>query len=121
MNGYKPTTVEPYITSEGFNVQEFNLSETEKHDFRVEAKIDGKFYKNIVGRKKELAKEIIANGRDKMPVEMKRELVRNLLYPMVYRDKGMKFTSDIRIYPDQSNTSLYIRCMIDGIQQTGGC
>ncbi len=119
MKGYIPTIVEPYTTPEGFNVQQFNLSETEKHDFRVEATIDGKYYRNIVGRKKDLAKEIIANGRNKMPVERKKELVSNLLLPMVYRDKGMKFISDIRIYPNQSNTSLFIRCMIDGVQQMG--
>lgn len=116
MNGYMPTTVEPYITKEGFCVQQFSLSETEKHDFRVEAKIDDKIYKFIVGRKKELAKEIISQGINKMEVEKKKELIRNLLLPMVYRNKGMKLITDISIYPDQSGTSLFIRCKADGVQ-----
>lgn len=90
MDGYRPTIVEPYVTSEGFQVQQFRLSETEKHGFRVEAIIDDKHYKYIVGRKKELAKEIISDGRDKMPVEKKKRLVQNLLLPMVYRDKGIE-------------------------------
>lgn len=119
MKGYMPTIVEPYTTPEGFNVQQFNLSETEKHDFRVEAIIDGKFYKYIVGRKKELAREIIANGREKMSVVKKKELTRDLLLPMVYRDKGMRLITDITLYPNGENTSLFIRCRIDGVQQMG--
>lgn len=119
MKGYMPTIVEPYTTSEGFHVQQFNLSETEKHDYRVEAIIDGKLYKFIVGKKKELAKEIIANGRDKMSVDKKKELTRDLLLPMVYRDKGMKLVTDITIYPNINKTVLSIRSKINGIQQMG--
>ncbi len=83
MTGYLPTVVEPYQEEGGRNVEEFSLTETHKHDFHIEAVIDGKRYKYIVGHKKELAAEIIAAGRDRMPVEMKKRLIRELLIPKV--------------------------------------
>lgn len=64
-------------------MEEFSLTETHKHDFHIEAVIDGKRYKYIVGHKKELATEIIAAGRDRMPVEMKKRLIRELLISKV--------------------------------------
>lgn len=87
MTGYLPTVVEPYQTEEGFEVEQFCLTETIKHDFHVEAKINGKWYKYIVGHKKDLAKEIIAAGRDKMPVEKKKALIRELLIPKMQSRK----------------------------------
>ena len=47
--------------------------------------INGKRQKYIVGRKSDLAAEIIAKGRNKMPVENKKELVERLLLPLARR------------------------------------
>lgn len=83
MSGYKPTAVESYQTEDGLQVEQFSLFETAKHDFHVFATIDKKPYKYIIGHKNKLAKEIIAAGRDEMPVEKKKELVKMLLIPKI--------------------------------------
>ena len=85
MRHYLPTIVEPYEIEHGFLVSEINHIENTRHDFRIEAIINGKRQKYIAGRKSDLAAEIIAKGRSKMPVENKKELVERLLLPLVRR------------------------------------
>ncbi|CAG9876280.1 hypothetical protein K220099C10_34380 [Bacteroides thetaiotaomicron] len=48
--------------------------------------INGKRQKYIAGRKSDLAAEIIAKGRNKMPTEDKKALVERLLLPLARRD-----------------------------------
>ncbi|WP_044268437.1 type II toxin-antitoxin system HipA family toxin [Bacteroides timonensis] len=81
MKHYLPTIIEPYETEDGFQVSEINIIENTKHDFRIEAVINGKRRKYIAGRKSDLAAEIITKGRNKMVVENKKELVERLLLP----------------------------------------
>ena len=85
MKHYLPTIVEPYETENGFLVSEINIIENTRHDFRIEAVINGKRQKYIAGRKSDLAVEIIAKGRNKMTVENKKELVERLLLPLAKR------------------------------------
>lgn len=85
MKHYLPTIVEPYETEDGFLVSEINIIENTRHDFRIEAFINGKRQKYIAGRKSDLAAEVIAKGRNKMPVENKKELVERLLLPLARR------------------------------------
>ncbi|KAB4153445.1 type II toxin-antitoxin system HipA family toxin, partial [Bacteroides uniformis] len=85
MKHYLPTIVEPYETEDGFLVSEINIIENTRHDFRIEAFINGKRQKYIAGRKSDLAAEVIAKGRNKMPVENKNELVERLLLPLARR------------------------------------
>lgn len=66
-------------------VSEINIIENTRHDFRIEAFINGKRQKYIAGRKSDLAAEVIAKGRNKMPVENKKELVERLLLPLARR------------------------------------
>ena len=85
MKHYLPTIVEPYETEDGFLVSEINIIENTRHDFRIEAVINGKRQKYIAGRKSDLAAEIIAKGRNKMTVENKKELLERLLLPLARR------------------------------------
>ena len=48
---------------------EINIIENTRHDFRIEAFINGKRQKYIAGRKSDLAAEVIAKGRNKVFVE----------------------------------------------------
>lgn len=86
MNHYLPTFVEPYKTEDGFWVSEINFIENSRHNFRIEAVINGKRQKYIAGRKSELATEIIAKGRNKMNIEYKKEFVKRLLLPLARRE-----------------------------------
>ncbi|MDD2953595.1 MAG: hypothetical protein PHC95_10595 [Parabacteroides sp.] len=83
MKHYLPTIVEPYETVDGFLISEINIIESTRHDFRIEAIINGKRQKYIAGRKSDLAAGIIAKGRNKMSIENKKELVERLLLPLV--------------------------------------
>ena len=47
---------------DSFQVSEINVIEDTRHDFRIEAIINGKPQKHVVGRKSDLAAEIIAKG-----------------------------------------------------------
>lgn len=87
MQNYRPTVVEPYVTSDNFRVSDVHIIETSKHDFRIVATIDGKQQRYIAGHKGELAREIIEKGRNKMNIEQKKELVARYLLPLVRRDK----------------------------------
>ena len=86
MRHYLPTLVEPYETEDNLQVSEVNIIENTRHDFRIEAMINGKRQKYIAGRKSDLAAEIIAKGRNKMPTEDKKALVERLLLPLARRD-----------------------------------
>ena len=86
MKHYLPTIVEPYEAEDGFLVTEIDVTENIRHDFRIEAVINGKRQKYIVGRKSNLAAEIITKGRNKMTVESKKELVQRLLLPLARRE-----------------------------------
>nr|WP_278702211.1 hypothetical protein [Phocaeicola sartorii] len=61
--------------------------------------INGKRQKYIVGRKSDLAAEIIAKGRNKMPTEDKKALVERLLLPLARRitrtDYRIKLPTDL--------------------------
>ena len=59
---------------DSFQVSEINVIEDTRHDFRIEAIINGKPQKHVVGRISDLAAEIIAKGRNKVPVENKKGL-----------------------------------------------
>ena len=88
MKHYLPTIVEPYEAEDGFLVTEIDVTENIRHDFRIEAVINGKRQKYIAGHKSDLAAEIITKGRNKMAAEDKKELVQRLLLPLAKR----KFT-----------------------------
>lgn len=120
MKHYLPTIVEPYETENGFLVSEINIIENTRHDFRIEAVINGKRQKYIAGRKSDLAVEIIAKGRNKMTVENKKELVERLLLPLA-KDKSrqiatllfviniiLMFNIAKSVYPHLSNTVKYL-------------
>lgn len=80
---YRPTVVEPYRSADGFWVSDVAIVETRRHDFRVEAVVDGKRRTRLVRRGGELAEEFVRKGRNKMAVEDKKEYVERLLLPMV--------------------------------------
>lgn len=86
MNHYLPVIVEPYKTEDGLEVSDVRIEENPRHDFRIEAVIDGKLQKFIAGRKSDLAAEIRNKGRNKMPVEDQKSLVARLLLPLARRD-----------------------------------
>ena len=88
MKNYLPRLLETYQTEDGFLVSQVRIIENQRHDFRVEAVIDGKLQKYIVGRKSELAEVIKRKGRGKMPSEEQKELVERLLLPLARRDRG---------------------------------
>lgn len=88
MRHYLPTFVAPYETEDGYQVSEINFIENARHDFRMEAVINGKRQKYIAGRKSELAAEIIAAGRNKMSVERKKALVEQYLMPLARRQES---------------------------------
>lgn len=88
MKNYLPRLLETYQTEDGFLVSQVRIIENQRHDFRVEAVIDGKLQKYIVGRKSELAEIIKRKGRGKMPSEEQKELVERLLLPLARRDRG---------------------------------
>ena len=64
-----PTVIEPYETKTVFRYQKSTLSRTPGMTF-----INGKPQKHVAGRKSDLAAEIIAKGRNKVPVENKKGL-----------------------------------------------
>ena len=86
MKHYLPTIVEPYEAEHGFLVTKIDITENTRHDFRIEAVINGKRQKYIAGRKSDLAAEIITKGRNKMAAENKKELVQRLLLPLAKRE-----------------------------------
>ena len=86
MNHYLPTVVGPYETEDGLCVSDVRIIENPRHDFRIEALIEGKIQKYIVGRKSDLASEIRDKGRDKMPADDKKSLVERFLLPLARRD-----------------------------------
>lgn len=88
MNHYHPTVVAPYETEDGLSVSDVRILENSRHDFRIEAAINGKIQKYIAGRKSDLASEIRHKGRDKMRVDDKKSLVARLLLPLARRDMG---------------------------------
>ena len=86
MNHYLPTVVDPYETEDGLSVSDVRILETARHDFRIEALVDGKIRRYIAGRKSDLASEIRNKGRDKMSVDEKKKLVSEFLLPSARRD-----------------------------------
>ena len=90
MKHYLPTIVEPYEAEKGFLITEIDIIENTRHDFRIEAVINGKQQKYIAGRKSDLATEIITKGRNKMAVENKKKLVQRLLLPLAKREFAPK-------------------------------
>lgn len=90
MNHYLPTIVEPYEAEDGFWVTAIDISENTRHDFRIEAVINGIRQKYIAGRKSDLAAEIITKGRNKMAAENKKELVQRLLLPLAKKEFTQK-------------------------------
>ena len=86
MSHYPPTAVDPYESDDGLKVSDVRILENSRHDFRIEAVINGKIQKYIAGRKSELASEIRNKGRDKMAVEDKKSLVARFLLPLARRD-----------------------------------
>ena len=89
MKHYLPTVVEPYMTEDGFRVSDVRIVESPRHDFRVDAVIDGKTQKYIAGRKSDLAAEIVRKGRGKMSADDMKALVKRLLLPLERRDAGL--------------------------------
>lgn len=89
MKHYLPTVVEPYMTEDGFRVSDVRIVESPRHDFRVDAVIDGKTQKYIAGRKSDLAAEIVRKGRGKMSADDMKALVKRLLLPLARRDAGL--------------------------------
>lgn len=85
MKHYLPTVIEPYTTGDGFHVSEVHIIENARHDFRIEAVIDGKLHKFIAGRKSSLAAEIVRKGRGKMSVSDIKSLVEQVLLPLARR------------------------------------
>lgn len=57
-----------------------------RHDFHIEAVINGKTQKYIAGRKNDLAAEIVRKGRYKMSIDDMKILVERLLLPLTKRD-----------------------------------
>lgn len=86
MNHYLPTVVDPYETEDGLSVSDVRILETARHDFRIEALVDGKIRRYIADRKSDLASEIRNKGRDKMSVDEKKKLVSEFLLPSARRD-----------------------------------
>ena len=89
MKHYLPTVVEPYMTEDGFRVSDVRIVESPRHDFRVDAVIDGKTQKYIAGCKSDLAAEIVRKGRGKMSADDMKALVKRLLLPLARRDAGL--------------------------------
>lgn len=89
MKHYLPTVVEPYMTEDGFRVSDVRIVESPRHDFRIDAVIDGKTQKYIAGRKSDLAAEIVRKGRGKMSADDMKALVKRLLLPLARRDAGL--------------------------------
>lgn len=89
MKHYLPTVVEPYMTEDGFRVSDVRIVESPRHDFRIDAVIDGKTRKYIAGRKSDLAAEIVRKGRGKMSADDMKVLVERLLLPLARRDAGL--------------------------------
>ncbi len=89
MKHYLPTIVEPYMTEDGFRVAEVHIIESARHDFRIDAVINGKTQKYIAGRKSDLAAEIIRKGRSKMSADDMKSLVERLLLPLARRDADL--------------------------------
>jgi HipA-like C-terminal domain./HipA-like N-terminal domain. len=87
MQHYLPTILEPYITENGLHVSDFKLTETIHHDFQLFATIEGEQYKYIVGRKSELAKQIITDGRSKMHIDKIKTLISMYLCPLALRKR----------------------------------
>ncbi len=88
MKHYLPTFIEPYRDEDNHNleVQSFKLSETKRHDFHLQAMINGKGYRYVVGRRNPVAQEIIDAGRAKMPVDTIKSLIKRYLIPLAARD-----------------------------------
>ena len=89
MKHYLPTVVEPYMTEDGFRVSDVRIVESSRHDFRIDAVIDGKTQKYIAGRKSDLAAEIVQKGRGKMSADDMKALVERLLLPLARRDAAL--------------------------------
>ncbi len=88
MTHYLPTVIEPYKDENNNNieVQSFKLSETKRHDFHLQAMINGIAYRYVVGRKNPVAQEIINAGRGKMPVDTIKGLIKKYLIPLAERE-----------------------------------
>lgn len=89
MKHYQPTVVEPYMTEDGFRVSDVRIVESARHDFSIDAVIDGKTQKYIAGRKSDLAAEIVRKGRGKMSADDMKALVERLLLPLARRDANL--------------------------------
>ena len=89
MKHYLPTVVEPYMTEDGFRVSDVRIVENARHDFSIDAVIDGKTQKYIAGRKSDLAAEIVRKGRGKMSADDMKALVERLLLPLARRDADL--------------------------------
>jgi len=85
MQHFLPTVIEPYTTDDGLHVSYFKMSETTRHDFQLFATIEGKQCKYIVGRKSDLAKQIIADGRGKMSIDKIKTLISKYLHPIALK------------------------------------
>lgn len=85
MRHYLPTPFESYISENGLSISDFQLIETSRHDFHLSASIDGKSVRYVVGRKSELAKQIIDSGRAKMDLSKIHSLIQKYLLPQVHK------------------------------------
>lgn len=81
MNHYLGSIVKPYITDEGCHVEDFRMNESSMHDYELWCIIDGKRYRTIIDGESAIGKEISAKGGNRMSVEDKKSLIKQLLIP----------------------------------------
>lgn len=82
---YPAAEVSSYTTDDGFKVSDIRFQRTEKGNIHLLANIDGREEKFVFTPKKEMYKSILDAGFNRMPDEMKRELVRQYIIDRIRR------------------------------------
>ena len=78
MQHWQPTVVEPYQVGDTI-IEDVCLSESKRHDFTLQAVINGKPRKHLFRKNSTMAKKIVGDGSSKMPAAKLQQLVQQYL------------------------------------------
>lgn len=90
MNHYRGTAVEPFMTEEGFHIEDFRMNESSMHDYELWCIINGKRYRKIIDGESSIGKDISMKGGNRMSVEDKKSLIVQYLLPKAMAEKKRK-------------------------------
>lgn len=112
MTHYMGNKFEPYVTESGFEIKDFQITETPMHDFELRAIVNDSRYRTIVDGESEEGDFIKSKGGNRMDVKDIRLLIDKHIMPKAERARDKWLLYKIKEANRYDNDKM-IRCKID--------